>query len=360
MARGLRVFMLALTVAVSVILLFAYLAKYINPSAAPLLALCGLAAPILYIVEILLMLYWVICWRSWAILPFAVLLLGVGDVSRFYRLRVRQQYSVRRNVPVGAVSILSYNVMGFLSAEDNTLTTVDSIASFVRDGKYDIVCFQEWSRRIDTRQVVDSLFEYKYTAPSQLDRLDGKDLLILSKHPIVDWGYLQCDSVDLKSIWADVRIHNDTLRVVNNHLQSTTIAMSEREYLVNQEYLTDSLREKRLWNIMAKLSQNYKIRAVQADTIRSFIGAHPSRMIVSGDFNDTPVSYVYHHIAGGMQDTFSQMGSGRTNTYRGMFNIFRIDYILHSKDIHTVDYAPVELSYSDHIPISAVVMLDER
>ena len=68
----------------------------------------------------------------------------------------------------------------------------------------------------------------------------------------------------------------------------------------------------------------------RVDSIAVVVEAWRSRCIVCGDFNDTPMSYVYRTMAKGLNDAFSQCGSGYSHTFRGFFNTLRIDYVLSS------------------------------
>ena len=77
--------MLIATLAFAVMLVMAYCAKWINPNDAWIFAFFGLVTPILYIVNLIMALYWVVRWRAAAFLPIAVLLAGVGGLSAFFR-----------------------------------------------------------------------------------------------------------------------------------------------------------------------------------------------------------------------------------------------------------------------------------
>ena len=74
-------------------------------------------------------------------------------------------------------------------------------------------------------------------------------------------------------------------------------------------------------------------------------------IIVCGDFNDVPYSYVYNTMLGDKIDGFKECGSGFMNTFRGGKKHVRIDYIFHSKEMEGVSYYKKELSYSDHYPV---------
>jgi endonuclease/exonuclease/phosphatase family metal-dependent hydrolase len=50
-------------------------------------------------------------------------------------------------------------------------------------------------------------------------------------------------------------------------------------------------------------------------------------------------------------DSFKEKGSGIGNTYNGAFPSFRIDYVMHSKELEALDYRTVKADLSDHLPV---------
>lgn len=119
-------------------------------------------------------------------------------------------------------------------------------------------------------------------------------------------------------MWADVIMHRDTLRVYNNHMQSTQVNESDREYLSGTGLSADSLGDERLKDILRKLGRNFRVRAAQADSIAGIIHDGTPRVIVCGDFNDTPMSYTYRQLRGDLKDAFCEKGRGIIFTYRGL------------------------------------------
>lgn len=107
----------------------------------------------------------------------------------------------------------------------------------------------------------------------------------------------------------------------------------------------------KLRSIVTRLRENSELRAAQVDSIAAQIGATRTGRIVCGDFNDTPVSYVYRRMAAGLEDAFSRCGSGYSHTYRGFFNTLRIDYVLYSDEFRAVAYGVLPVEYSDHHPV---------
>jgi len=364
----LRIFdfaMLLVTMVAAVLLVCAYAARWVHPADAWFFAFAGLAAPILYVANIVLALYWVVRWKRRALIPLVVLLIGAGWISLFFKPTLRKTYHEpdRRRSSV----IMSYNVAGFLTESGDELTsTLDSIAAFITRTRPDILCLQEFqSITADQKPRIDSLLgmpynrvNYKITNSAG----GGWGLAVYSNYRIVGSGVVDFENTTNSAQWVDVLLRpGDTVRVFNCHLQTTSLDRSDREYIMNQEFLANDgevSREERVRSIVGKLRRNFIVRAAQADSLAPLIHAATPvrRVVVCGDFNDTPMSYVYRTMRGRLADTFVERGTGAPSTYQGMFNLFRIDYILHSRDIETLGYSsPAGISYSDHKPVIATV-----
>lgn len=346
--------MLLLTVAATILLLCAYMGRSISPETAGFFALAGLGAPILYVANIILALYWIIRWRWFAFIPIAAAVIGVGWVSLYFRPSLSKHYSEKTSK---TTLVMTYNVAGFIGdGGSGSRSTLDSIGAFVREVRPDILCIQEFQCAAEERKpLIDSLIglphnrvNYKLAYASG----GGWGTAIYTRFRIVDWGTVDFGHTTNSAMWADLATGADTIRVFNCHLQTTSIDRADREYIINHEFFdSEESAEHRMKSMAAKLWRNFRIRAGQAEMLAPMIEASPYKVIVCGDFNDTPISYAYRTVRGDLADTFVEKGSGTPNTYRGLFNLFRIDYILHSRSIKTATYTVPETQYSDHKPV---------
>jgi endonuclease/exonuclease/phosphatase family metal-dependent hydrolase len=92
-------------------------------------------------------------------------------------------------------------------------------------------------------------------------------------------------------------------------------------------------------------------RSGQANTVAMDMRDSEVPVIVCGDFNDVPYSYVYNTMLGDKVDGFKECGSGFMHTFRGGKKMVRIDYIFHDKALEGLSYYKKDLSYSDHYPV---------
>lgn len=365
------------------------LVPLIDPAYMWAFPMLGLVAPAIYLATVVLMLYWIVRWRLLraAVLALPVLI-GLFSVSLFWRFeshhdellltqlehvqkeipRVEQDttldekargdqlYRLRRRrrvlnnnlFPKNTIRILTYNVRSFYA--DNGESSADEVARFIDSLKPDIVCLQEFSVGLANRS---PRFEKLYARYKQAyfgrGTEEARPQMILSTHKILRSGVILTPR---SSVWADIQIGKDTVRVMSNHLQSTGITALDNAYITGYEYLSDTAREEKIRSIVERFHHNSALRADQVDSIRGHLDSlAPDKRIICGDFNDTPISYTYRKLSRRMQDAFSEAGSGYSHTFRGFFNALRIDYVLLSDDFEVIGYEVPDVHWSDHLPV---------
>lgn len=367
--------MVIISIVVSILVLLTLLAPVVNPHRMWILSLLGLGAPLIYATLIILILYWIIRWRWKYIVPMAlVALLGVGKVSRYYRITPVQDHSAqqtpaeRQRAERGTFSVMTYNIGNFkpyFGIDKDPVRAVATGAEVIDSLSPDIICLQEFqSTPACPREMFDTLLKSrKYRGVVSL-RLTthpkqghGVGNAIYTRYKIVRSGVIdnatELDSTACIAQWADLMIGDDTVRVVNNHLRTTMITQNDQEYLVSGDFIEDGSmeREDKLRSIADRFQLNSQIRADQADTISRFVASSPYRVIVCGDFNDGAMSYAYRRIGRKMDDTFVEAARGKTNTYRGFFNLLRIDFIFVDRRFEVLSYSSPRLGVSDHYPV---------
>ena len=342
-----------LTAAVAATLLLTYAAPYVNPASVWLFPVLGLIAPATYLAAVLLTLYWVVRWRPRRAL--AMLLItgcGLFGVSLFYKPELRRRYAETETKERGTLLFMTYNVRNF--ADDAGRNAAGKVLRFVQETAPDVVCFQEYSPSLAEKSA-----EYRAFAQTYPHRAGGRGaefepMVLFSKHPVAGWGAtrdgLPEDGIR-ESLWADIRIKDDTVRVFNNHLHSTAIKAEDNEFITKHRYISDSAREDKIRSIVHRFRDNSILRAEQADSIAKAVAATSLARIVCGDFNDTPMSYVYRTMARGLDDAFSSCGRGYSHTFRGFFNALRIDYVLVSDEFEPLTYEVPDVEFSDHLPV---------
>lgn len=343
--------MTLLTLVVAVTMAVTYFVPYTNPARVWFFPLLGLAAPAVYVATLVLALYWIIRWR-WLRAGTMLVLVAAGlfQVTLFWRPELRRNYHAQA-FDRAAIKVMTYNVRNFYGEKGGS--SVADILSLIEEHDPDVICLQEFNARLAQKEEGFERIEEKYERAAfgrhQVpDSLHGTPLMILSKYRILRSGTVLTPA---SSVWADLVIGEDTVRVFNNHLRSTAITASDNEYLTRRGFLSDTAREVKLRSMVDRYRENSVLRAAQVDSIARVVAAVPTRRILCGDFNDTPMSYVYRTMARGLNDAFSACGSGYSHTYRGFYNMLRIDYVLSSEGFETISYEVPAVDYSDHHPV---------
>ena len=299
----------------------------------------GLIAPFVYAAQAMLTLYWIVRWRILvAVLMIIVSLCGVAQLPRFYKFETRRVYTepnLRPRYDSRALKVLSYNVRSFI--DDRGERCLDSVVAMIKSLNPDILCLQE----MGFSDIADSLLAPLHPMPRSLSRNDLSPA-IYSRYPIIRAGRI--DSLK-EFVWADVVVKRgnseDTLRIFNNHLHSTAIRRDDNEYIESHAYLEDdSLRQVR--SMVRRLTENNILRAAQVDTLAQMIAASPYPSIVCGDFNDTPISYTYRTVGRNLRDAFRWAGRGYSHTYRGFFDMLRIDYVMCGDEFEPLSYEVID------------------
>ncbi len=92
-------------------------------------------------------------------------------------------------------------------------------------------------------------------------------------------------------------------------------------------------------------------RSRQVNVLAEHIEGCKHKVIVTGDFNDTPISYTYNRLTRKLSDSFKDAGKGIGSTYRGPLLGLRIDYVLHSAGLSAREYKTSDAGASDHHPV---------
>lgn len=368
MKKAVKKTLLILNWFIAASLLLAYLSVYISPEEFWPLAFFGLAYPILLLLNFLMIILWALRKNKYVFISLLTILVGAGHIRNFIQIPIFNKKNSYENhyesipgdttIRKKSAAFLSYNVrlFDFYRWSANPAAG-EMIFELIRDFDPEILCLQEIYTPVEgetfslSREKGTRRYAYSHIAYVPGSSLSGRyGIATLSAFPIINKGELRFSGTYNLAIYTDLKINNDTVRIYNTHLQS--IRLRKREYdllkLLNsgEEEAMNEIRD-----ISNRLKHAFQMRAHQAETLAGHIHESPWPVIVCGDFNDTPVSYTYHKIRGELVDAYIESGRGIGNTYSGMFPSYRIDYILHSRNLQSMDFETERVDYSDHFPV---------
>jgi endonuclease/exonuclease/phosphatase family metal-dependent hydrolase len=361
--------MIAVSVTVAALFVLSWMARWISPASYGFMSAAGLFASMLYAANFLCLLYWIIRWRRGVWIPLAVTLIGIGSVTLFFRPALTQSYTDYSR-DRSLIGIVTYNVRGMMRPVEGSPTAMRSsmveVAAVVDSLRPDILCIQEFASTPDNpaSRFEAELPAYNYNRKRYNREGSGSGYgwgnAIYSKYPIAGSGHIDFDGTNNSILWADISVNRDTVRVFCAHLQTTAIKASDERYIVEGDFVGDETRTSRMKGMLRRLTQNYVIRAAQADTLATRVAASPYPVVVCGDFNDTPASWAYRRISKGLRDSFREAGRGYGPTYRGFFDMLRIDYMLHSPRMTCVWYDSPSFDNSDHNPVAVKLRFNPK
>lgn len=319
---------------------------YIHPGGREWISFFGLILLPVLVVNLILFLGWCLAESHWNWIPLAILILNSSFILSMFQIRMSKQAPPQNAL---TIKLITYNVDNFNTDSKNKLP---DISEWLKRENPDIVCLQECPLMppLSLEKVAKAIpFLPHYC--STRDAYKGAGLAIFSKYPIIRYQpFLYPDSQN-KSLLAVLSINGDSVRVFNNHLQTTSVnAVKPRLYQARAKGNSQEGTEA-AFQMAFKMKQNFVLRANQADEVGHIIHSGTTPTLVCGDFNDTPASYAYHRIKGELTDGFRECGTGFGYTFRQLKRIFRIDYIFYSLDFKGIQYDSPNLPFSDHNPV---------
>jgi len=254
--------------------------------------------------------------------------------------------------------LMSFNMHHFYGPYyvDNTEEIMDqeerahAFLALLREEQPDVLCLQEFlpytnSHEVDVR---DSLNEmgYRYYAAAA-PQYGHSSSIFWSRYPIASTHLIDTTC----KVRADIALGTDTLRIFSVHLNSYKLTNDDHEEL---EQLSRGEGDKESGRqVLRKFRRTILAHADEWDVLFPLIQESPYPVIVAGDFNDTPASYIYRKMSSVLKDCYREHGKGFGTTYHGKFPAFRIDYIFHDEHIRSLSYKRIISDISDHYVIVA-------
>lgn len=346
------------TAVVALIYLTAAAAPLVPPMRSAVPALLGLFFPVVLAAQIVATAYWLLRFR-WQMILIEIIVFALSWSSLTAFFPINRDANEERLTAEGErrpLKVLSYNVAGF-GLSHHSASKPNRVLLYIKGSEADIVCLQEavlsgsadWGVTLDQMKAyLGHLYphiEYKQAQPG------GSNLMILSRYPIKKVERLEISSHSNGAVAFTLDMGGQETTVLNLHLESFRLPNSAgKDYArLVKEGKTMQLKEV----LSMKFAPVFEQRNVQANVVHEYIKRlSTQRVIVCGDFNDTPVSYALGKVGEGLTNAYSEAGNGLGWSYRSRFFKVRIDHILVSKTF-TPLLTRVDASVrgSDHYPI---------
>lgn len=303
--------------------------------------------PLLIMANVVLLLVWLIK-RNWivsgiaavsilACIPYMLTLYQFGGVGS-------ADDNMKKLLKVATYNVARYGneTSGFLAS--------DILAEMKKQG-VDVFCIQEYNAHCGDRSNTEIYKDYfPYVA------IGKEDMAIFSRYPIIRSKKIPFEETNNSAMWALINVNGKRVKVFNVHMQTTgfnrTLHSVSKEEKKGNEVESNTI----LQAIYSNYTSGMVVRADQANIVAGEIENSRESLVLCGDFNDVPYSYVYNTMLGDLVDGFKECGSGWSYTFRGNKKV-RIDYIFHSEQLEGINYYKTGLTYSDHMPVFMTLAL---
>lgn len=124
---------------VAMLLLLSYLLPFISPKLSPTFTIISLSVPLLFLLNVFFLIYWIIKLKKYLIISFLAIVLGVGYISSIYK------FSEKNIFLKDDLVVMSYNVRLFNHynwTTDNAIA--EKISTLITEKKPDVISIQEY------------------------------------------------------------------------------------------------------------------------------------------------------------------------------------------------------------------------
>lgn len=213
------------------------------------------------------------------------------------------------------LSLISWNCDNFMLSPD----TLKAAAQLINSYQPDLICLQErpHTNLVSYDLIKRSFPQHKFKATNGRED-ENLNITIFSKYPLSNVKTWYFKDTYNKMIQADIDWNGETFRIFSVHLQTTGHG---------KNFLSNAIKRYR-----------------QSNIIKSEIKKCPYPVIVCGDFNDTPISYTVLKLLTELEDK----SLGFEGSYQPLGGVFKIDYVLTSKNWMKKEYRLIPNQWSDH------------
>jgi len=346
-----RTIFIYLNLLAAVLLVLSYFAPVVNPYKYWQFGILGLMFPFLVFLNLFFAAFWLFRRKWWALISIGVILMGWNSFSGIIGLKLPEEGDKDDK----AIRVMSYNIRALsrltryptASQKDNR----EKFAFFMEENKLPhVLCVQEST--IPNIKWLKSALAYPYSC-----RYPGynSNTAILSVYPIDQSGEVKFERGNGDCVWADINFDGKIIRFYSVHLHSNTISI-QADTLMK----IDNLEKEQTLRGVEGMFQKYKfatrVRYQQAQKIKNHMESSPHPVVLCGDFNDTPQSFIYHQLTAGMKDAFKERGIGFGTTWAGNLPGLKIDYILTDPSVEVISHDIYRRQFSDHYPVTAAML----
>jgi endonuclease/exonuclease/phosphatase family metal-dependent hydrolase len=249
--------------------------------------------------------------------------------------------------------ITSLNAHSFpLTGMSDKRAAQEAIFSYLDSLDTDILCMQEYYKEtkanaMATRISAKTGLQYSFRGPYG-------PLIIFSRYPLKNAEATYFENGVNGFLQVDVQTPKGIVHICNVHLQTNAISEMARSVAKSPDIRDEDTRET-IKTMFTRYGRSNRTRTEQSRQILENLSSVKHPIIVSGDFNEVPTSYLYRLFRGKFQDAHLAQSWGLGTTYGGLIPGLRIDYILPDHSLEVLEFERRPCWFSDHDAVRAVI-----
>ncbi len=344
MLRLLHIFLVLLTLA-------AYLPPIVSPSSFWPIATLGLLAPLLWFGVLLFGAYWLWKRDKAVLLSLVTLALGWNMISNAFAFSYSSQAQAGEQLVIVSLNGRSFQRESGEEKPDFYQRAAKYLASLDAD----VLMIQEFDIKRTRATPMLEVIQEKAGYPFKVHQSRGP-LAVLSRYPLSKAAINFFSNRANGYVVVDVESPQGTFRLFNAHLQTNGISL-----LANDVTTNGDIRERSTWQkiktMFGRYGRSNKVRTAQGAEILVAMQQSPHPVILGGDFNDVPTSYLYQQFRSHVQDAHLEASWGLGTTYKSLLPGLRIDYILPDYAFEVHGFERIPCPFSDHHAVRAIISL---
>ena len=366
-------FLLLNIVAVLWLLLCKFVSLYNTESDPSLLSLISFSTFFAYFLNVVFLVFWLLSkTKIRFLISLVTLIICWSLVKPIFGFNYFGDNKVEPND--GGLKIMTWNVHLFdLGEWTKDETSKAKIIQLIQDENPDVVCLEEfyWDPEHPNEPYTSIIQQlgYPYVQLSENSKLKKRKMTlkstkneiiysgdaIFSKYPIQNPITYKLENY-YNMLSVDIAMDSNNIFNLNViHLTSVGFGNEDLEFIEEvKTKVGESELKTKSKGVLKKLMNASSHRAQLANKVDSIKKLTEYPIIICGDFNDVPGSYVYNKVKGKLSDAFSKKGAGFGRTYHSIFPTLRIDYILFDGSaLKAEGYLSRSVGLSDHYPVIA-------
>ena len=361
MRKLIKLILLIINLILAVLMLASTMAGKIAPSDSMIVSLLSYGYLYFLIANALFVVVW-LCFKSkWFLLSVVAIVARWSYVPLYFQVGGNEAYEPQEGERV--LKVMTFNAHHFNGVEldgEGSDSNMLSFLEMVDEEQPDVLSMQEYIGKGGDVHLTQMLEERGYGhMASGYDNGSMTGEVVFSKLPIVRVVRIEGPS----KLYVNLLWETDTLRLYCLHLNSYGLDESDHKQIENISHgNVDSLTGR---STLQKFRRTIMNHEREWGVLEEYFEKRNRMTIVAGDFNETPASYFYQQCRRYFDDSYCIEGQGFSTTYHGTFTkrrattfpAYRIDMIVHTRDLQTVAYKRIKSEISDHHPVVVTVKI---